>query len=371
MSENTHTHWTEDEDLLSEYALGRLPAEKVERLDAHLQTCAFCREAVRRERVLISGVRRHGREELKIRLGTAIRGQRVLAQTFLPWQRAVAVAAVVVTVLGVGLLEGWFGNSLHGVFSSRSGRPTGGETAFRSVDSSATHPEGMAKFNSEEGGKHAQAETQTAMGAPPQHASDRADKPRQIKKLKTESNSQSAAAPSELATVQKKAEALEKDSDHLSGEALSKGYDRELWAGGQMIRTTQTFRDDSQSDKKMLLGAEQANQQQGAGKTGNLSPKLDFASQKKFDFRQATTEMLPASRQGWEERQPLQIQTLFRRTRNGTDVTLFLDTLINEADLQSASVMRAAPDSIVIVLKSRLLGYRLPVDFLDSVMGAK
>ena len=57
MRDTANPHWTEDDDLLAQYVLGRLSAEERKQLDDHLLSCSQCREEVQKERVLVSGIR--------------------------------------------------------------------------------------------------------------------------------------------------------------------------------------------------------------------------------------------------------------------------------------------------------------------------
>ncbi len=371
MAENTHTHWTEDNDLLSEYVLGRLPAERVKRLEVHLQTCSVCQEAVRHEQVLASGVRRHARGELKARLGTMLRDRAARRDQWATWQRALAVAALVVIVFGVGLLEGWFGVGRRGVFPSLSEGPHGEPSAVTPLDSSKALKEQAPQAQTMGEKTPSRTETHAAERAPAQRVSDEAATPRQLLEPKSDRNAQPAGAPANLAIEQEKKKVTEKDLGRIADEGLSKPYAPALWVAGEELTSVPALRDKSRPDEKLLMRAEQAMQQQGAGATRDMPQKIDLASGKRFEFRQATTEMLPRSRHRFEESQPLQIQTLFRRTNHGTDVTIYLDTLLNDTELQSGQVTRVARDSIVVVFKSMRLGYKLPADFLDSVMGVK
>jgi len=91
-------HWAEQEDLLEEFVLGRLPADRLREFGEHLRVCRECRDLVEKEQRFAAGVRRHALmkevEQLRVMTGA---GQRS------PWG-VVRIAASIAVLVGAGIL---------------------------------------------------------------------------------------------------------------------------------------------------------------------------------------------------------------------------------------------------------------------------
>lgn len=98
-------HWTNNEDLLADYVLGRVPAIRLAELESHLRECEICRRAVADEKNLAAAAKLAGRNQIKIRLRENL-GQK--PERTVPWPHIMSAAAVVVIIMGVGLFNGWF-----------------------------------------------------------------------------------------------------------------------------------------------------------------------------------------------------------------------------------------------------------------------
>src|SRR3989304_2584400 len=105
MPDETGKHWTDGEDLLARFVLGKLDAREASSLEQHLAECARCAEAARTEQVIAAGLKRTGREELKQRLAQRLRQQR--SHRF-NWYQAAGIAAAVVLLVAVALRGDWF-----------------------------------------------------------------------------------------------------------------------------------------------------------------------------------------------------------------------------------------------------------------------
>jgi hypothetical protein len=103
MSDNAGIHWTDDEELLSRFVLGRISGARALGLEAHLASCERCRKAVEQERIVAAGVRRLGREELKRSIARNVHRTPMTV----PWPKILAAAAVVVIAGGVLLYDRW------------------------------------------------------------------------------------------------------------------------------------------------------------------------------------------------------------------------------------------------------------------------
>ncbi len=372
MPENESLHWTEDDDLLSEYVLGRIALDDVKRLEAHLAACPPCREAVRRERALASGIRRHGREELKARLGTMVSDRNLTVKRLLTWQRAVSAAAVIVIVVGIGILNGWFRMSQRGVFSPQTGQqPAGANAAARIADSTDEKKVPVPVLSERPEAERVQKESQTGMGASGEVKADRIEKPKQI--VAPELSQGIGAKEKDAGVADNRGQALSdvRESDKMHGASKLKAAAQEMWGEGGPVPSSQSFGGQPTAAGKFLSRREApAQQQQGGIDFKSAASVKKTAAAQYVEFRQSRVDLLPSVRQRVAEEEPSLVQTLFQRTGQGTEITLYHDTLFSEDELRSASVTRVGPDSIVIDVKSKRLGYRLPQSFLDSILGS-
>ena len=116
MTEDSYIHWTDDEELLSRFALQQLSPDEEKRLSPHLSSCEKCSSAVDDERRLVAGTKLAGRADLKRRLKSRLetREQQVaapLARTSsyqIPWTRILGVAAATSIIIVVGVYNNWF-----------------------------------------------------------------------------------------------------------------------------------------------------------------------------------------------------------------------------------------------------------------------
>jgi hypothetical protein len=368
MPENEPLHWTEDDDLLSEYVLGRVPAEDAKRLETHLKSCPACREAVQRERAMASGIRQHAREEFKARLGTMVAERRAGINRLLTWQRAVSAAAIIVIVVGIGILNGWFTTSHRGFLSSDADRGEFGANAVTHAgDSTREQKESVPPLSRQPEAGQLQTESQGGKMTMGEIKADRIEKTKQSVAMESDQAARSTEGAAGATGKRKEAAAAAQDLDKMSANAKSKAPARELWGEGGSLPSLRSFGKKSAAAQRLLS---QPEQQAGGGGARNTIVTQNFPPRQEIEFRQRRVELLPLARQKAAEDEPSQIQTLFQRTGRGTDITLYLDTLFSEEDLRLASVTRIAPDSIVVEMKSKRLGYRLPEVFLDSILGS-
>ncbi|HEY6952451.1 MAG TPA: zf-HC2 domain-containing protein, partial [Bacteroidota bacterium] len=108
MSDHNGIHWTEDDVLLGEYILGRVPDEEKRRLDAHLEICRQCRQAVQTEKEMAAGIRLYGRGQVASRLQQRLKNRSERNRRIVTWQRILSAAAVLVIVAGIGIYKQWF-----------------------------------------------------------------------------------------------------------------------------------------------------------------------------------------------------------------------------------------------------------------------
>lgn len=88
-------HWAETQDLVDAYIMHRLSPEETERCSIHLASCKACAEIVRKETVLIGGIKQYGRGQLKVRLQERLAEEE---SSRFEWRRVISIAAVMLVM---------------------------------------------------------------------------------------------------------------------------------------------------------------------------------------------------------------------------------------------------------------------------------
>lgn len=127
----TEEHWTSDEELVERFVMLRITGTEREGFERHLNACPYCRERIRQEMAIVGGVRKFGREEMKRRLAGKLtlsqNRELVAARIATPasapfsspepqqkssrrwnWIPSVALAACVVIIAGIGVINHWW-----------------------------------------------------------------------------------------------------------------------------------------------------------------------------------------------------------------------------------------------------------------------
>ncbi len=97
-------HWTDDEEVLEDYVLSRIEDPVRARLDAHLKSCAQCRERVETEAGLAAGIRQFEASRVKSQLQLLTSGRR----RSVPLPHILSMAAAIVLIVGIGFYNRWF-----------------------------------------------------------------------------------------------------------------------------------------------------------------------------------------------------------------------------------------------------------------------
>lgn len=99
------THIADDPEILESYVVGRMEEKNRSAWDDHIAHCTPCREAVDRETLLIAGIRRVGRDDVKNRINSLVRRSR--EDHSVPWPRIWSIAASLLLIIGIGIVSRW------------------------------------------------------------------------------------------------------------------------------------------------------------------------------------------------------------------------------------------------------------------------
>ena len=367
MSNADSKHWTNDQDLLERFVLGDLGKETQRQLDRHLADCVECREAVRREREIAAGIRRFGREQMKARLKKAVDASHREVRHSLSWQKMASIAAVLVVVIGIGYYGRIFkvleGDQIAS-HEQADKKDLAAESQARKEEKpqlevtpeTRLEPDSKMSAGSELAGKK-EAEA---------YSPDKREKSISLalKESKGESTKDAAvsAAPAGMAEVSE----AKKTSGGLSTSSSVKD-EAGIWTEGRIL-------EDPLLSKGPLPGGKfdrAAVQSQGFANQATQTKELEGLSKtkgnQKWTVTQRPSDLLPVSRQQlYRDKQP-SIQTHVSQTPDGLTMTLYLDSLYPTSDLDSAWIEEIQPDSIVLHVQSRRIGYQLQGELLQGL----
>ena len=330
MDNQENIHWTDDPELLTRYALGRIEDAQRRLLDDHLATCDACRNAVRREMELAAGIRLAGRQHLKERL----RGRIKIAEpNFLRrYQLASLAAAIIVISIGIGFFRFYFGSfEWPSKFSSRNfvlKQSSSDSSKPKEEISHADKPEPDLKPGSQKpsalSDNLAAREASGAGGNPESGLSE-------TKSIETASQpAEKARAIWLLGTI-----TVIRDARGSAGitQSLSPA------------RTEKTAK--KKSDTK-----------QYAERTRTLTIRKDGTSQK-ITLSERPASSLPESRLSRYDA-ARSIQTLVEHTPAGLSITMYRDVPAMTSHIHDATIEPVTDDSLIVTMGNERIAYRIP-----------
>ncbi|MER3524614.1 MAG: hypothetical protein C4326_11280 [Ignavibacteria bacterium] len=317
-------HWTDNPELLERFVLNVLdPAERNE-LEDHLRICEVCKRAVRRELILIAGIRRSGRERFKHELKKRLpaKEQRPIA-----WRAILAAAAVVLIVLSVGILHQWLDSAKH------DKPPYTPEQPLASTEA----------LNSEAPQVSASQESQ---------ATNKAEKPSAPSPIRRSTTGRlsipevavKAERPASTGAMQSSAARIAQDQE-VAPETL-------LLAGSLMAIDQADVQPSAAADEPAALHLNKT-----LSTPSVLAPTILV--------RQALVEQTTRAEESKEDTS-LFVPTRFERRNDTLIVTLLLPALVDSSAIAAAHVAIPTADSLIIMLPDRRIGYRLPPSWTSS-----
>jgi hypothetical protein len=369
MPDKANLHWTEDEDLLAQYVLGRLSVEERTRLGDHLISCLRCREMVEREQELASGIRQLGRQELRARLRQWLAVTPDASRMLVPWQRVASAAAVVLIIGGVGIYNHWFTlggresiSAPHDIQEAGKAPDEGGVKADDSQSKGTAIERQENRVESLRDHKTMQKPGTEQIQNSPSITSD--------VKIQSESNggmkgTEKLRAPSSTgggATFRKKD--LRDEQNQI---LLERPHATQFWTEGVILRETEpTAKRFKAMEKSLVPNRTLTESKQSREAIRSPSSLEGRMIQGEIHLKLKNIQSLPLARQKLQQKNEETIQAYVQQSDHGTTMTLYLDTLYNEADLQTARIEHIAPDSIVIDLQSQKIGFTLTPNSLGS-----
>jgi hypothetical protein len=367
MPDNKNLHWTEDDDLLSRFVLGGLSPQEMKNLEEHVVSCLQCRELVEKERILATGIRQFGREDVKARLKNRLAAKPVSYQRVLTWQRVVSAAAVVVIITGVGIFSHWFSWGDHSSLVSMKEQEKTAKSQDGEVDAHGSQNTAAPSVSS-----NIPEETRRENKALDKSQSLQlqvAQNPSAAKRSQPDLNEStkgmqnlSGAASSGAGAVSLKKD-LENQPDHLITEDANA---QSFWVEGRVLSEQQVGARNVKAMKKAAAPNRGAQESIQSDKTFDTQHEVrGVLDQQETKIHQLSIHFLPSARQTKQREDGDKIQMKVERSDHGTDMTMYLDTPLEELELKKARIEQVTPDSIVIEVESRTIGFKMPINLLE------
>jgi hypothetical protein len=347
-----NSHWAEDPELVDRYVLNQMDTAEASLLDEHLRGCAQCREIVARERELVAGIRRAGRDAVKSRLSVAL--DRRKRQKYM-WYRVAGVAAALILLITVGIDNKWF---------------VGERTAVETKTTVDKMEQAAAPSPSE-----AVQQKAPEQGNPRMDASGRlkSERRRSESRLAANAGQSTGAATGGLAETQPRILNAPLLADAVRDEERQGKKDPaaplaaspivgETWLEGTVIPS-----DNDNRPAPATVSANALNERAALrkGKEENLvAGKAMRMESKQTPVENFILNQRPASEmphfQQLQHHQSNSVQTLLQKMPAGTQLTVYLDSLLTKQELDQAQIQTIGPDSIIVHLGNRRVGYKLP-----------
>jgi len=348
----TPEHPASDPELLERYVLNRVSTEERLDIERHLPTCPECRRAVHAEQVLVAGIRRGGREELKKRIGAR-------PVRFSPsWQQILSAAAVVLVFVAAGVYEEWFaprtpepGQAPIAQSQPRENAPSAAQQT-PATEHQAARPEEKPEVGQQDAGTAKDFGNRTESRLKEEAAASHAPA----------AGHEAEGAPAELNA---------KKAVPPSGAVVVGGMGRTsetYWTMGNVLPESRGSLSapayGNEIERKAARAADQVarGDEQDLDKRAVLPGKRDHAAESAADvtLRQQPSSLLPAERRQLQAQAGANtVQTLVRQRDDHLTMTLYLDSLVNDADLRKAKVQQVSPDSLVVNMANQKIGYRI------------
>ncbi len=317
-------HWTDDEEVLEDYVLSRIEDSVRARLDAHLKSCAQCRERVESEAGLAAGIRQFEASRIKGQLQALTNGRR----RSVPLPHILSMAAAIVLIVGIGFYNRWFMNAVP--------QPAPLEIAEQQKEVSSTPKD-----------------------TPPTRDDDKSVKKHEevnglgesTSTSKSRSNSQPSTAPEGFLADEKESltAAVGSEPYELTGFLLRK----EVHISGESESISGAAEKSARQEDIVVHQNQAALKDSEVRKTGNL---VILRGEEKAD-RVAEPDG--------------QVRCSIERVDSLFYLTIFMTQGNSLGDPRLVRARLAGPDSLVLVLDKAQLGLRLPSEFRGQIVPAE
>ncbi len=330
MADESGAHFASDEDLLSRYALGRLTEAERRNVERHAMTCAGCRESLRMEMMIAAGAKRLGREELKSELRRRTGDERGHGR----FLRVAGIAATIMLVAGVG--------AYYALFNGGVIAPV-----------APPLPPPVAKFEppAPPAGPASPSPAQKDLVERFAHAA-----PSVVSEAKEKPIISPRVAAGRMEDAMKTREAPVRAEAAAGGKETGEFWSDGVVEGAAPAHDLGQSRSETNAFKKVEAVPKE---ETGRLSVPSLQARKDGSAQAEYRIRQMSTQMLPRER-GQARRDQSTVPTLVDRKGGTTTMTLYLDSLVNDKDLEGAQVQAARGDSVIVTVGGKKILYSFP-----------
>ena len=360
--ENSKKYWTDDPELVEKYILNKISAEEKKRLDAEIADCEPCKAKLQEEMEIAAGIRRYGRDILKARLRKKLRRER--ETQFINYQYVGLAAAVVIIAIGLGAYQIWFSDLVAPKKFHRQ------EIVIKPSPDSITSAAESPLADQQRDASKLQGEQKESAQPSDQSSSS------QQKREMVEHTTADQLAPTITADKQTQlsAGAAGKSEGMVNEVASTESSPSAIWLIGQIVVVNESNKDRVMGASKIQKGNDAKFSEQRRSKTNSQSLETITLNKKTkgstIVLQQRSMKDLPVERSQQRAGQKREIETLFERTKDGIQLTLFDDS-IKESDMKDAVVERLSEDSIVVTLPNQQIAYRLPSGWNSTSSGRR
>jgi hypothetical protein len=344
--EQEDKHWTDDPELLERFVLHRLNPSERNELEDHVRICEVCKRAVRAEQLLIAGIRRSGREHLKRQIKTRIAG---VSSSATPWRHIISAAALIVIITGVGIYNRWFEalepseNVIVHIPPDTAGSVTN-ETAQRSVPGKAEKPAAVSPplahdRSSKDGRRNIAAQGET-------------------RREPAKSAKETGLALEEIPTTANRTQGQHAQQGTVDALATTAPATEEIWLEGTILPSAREAEgdEDGQREKARAMPMNKY----GAGKEQPQARAKSHRTDETLIVRQEQTRQLPETQRQMQQLKRSVIMTKAERMNGTTQLTLYLDSTLDESALATVTAETVDRDSLILHLPNQRVGYKLP-----------
>lgn len=343
------SHWTSDHDLVERYVLYRIDSAERSRLADHLRICEECAHVIRNEEILVAGIQAHGRAALKGRLKERVAAGR--GREF-SWYQLAGAAAAIVVLITVGVHNRWF--MTDGVQRSPETLDTMEEKQslpLKEQDDAEKRDERISLDQKEEEARH-QSEGALA-GVPDQSKSV---PQRQIQYEST------PAQVAESVSPRGPVERYSLSARPVPPTVMMLQKNPEVWLEGRMLegeaRPLQALERKDRAEEESKNKAAEMSAARRSKERARMEEEI--GQQEGLQLVQRPLADLPPSQQTRQRKDPESVPALLERSDSLAQLTLFLDPLHPETDLDRAAIEQVTRDSIVIDVGAQRIGFKIP-----------
>ncbi len=340
-------HWTDNPEMIERFVLHKLNPDVLNELEDHLRVCEVCKQAVRAEQIIVAGIRRSGRQRFKEELQKKLAAEPVEKT---PWIQILSAAAVVVILLTVGFYNNWF---------SIQRSKDDDTVALTSPRTEAAQPL--------KGRADTEAKNESPAINPPENGREASAKQNVSPSASISSEETDVSRQSEVADGVTKQNGGEPAITAESGQAQSvelqqaSSADAGLWVEGKVLPPEGTLgeslakdhRDDVQGYEPKGKNDIRLKSETKQLRDGNVHGNL-------YSLRQQNSVSLQPQRQRLQKKNSGIVITKIERVGSETQLTMYVDSLVDEHELTNATIETPTDDSLIVNLPSRRIAYRLP-----------